>query len=55
MRWLYAPYRKLGGVSQAVTRSLAPIAGERRLVALENGIDWKTFVAARKEKRMFLP
>ena len=50
LRWLYAPYRKLGGVSQAVTRSLAPIAGESRLVALENGIDWKTFVAAAQRK-----
>lgn len=41
LRCLYFPYRAFGGVSQAVTRSLAPIAGRNPLVALENGINWQ--------------
>lgn len=39
LRWLYAPYRLVGGVSRAVTRSLAAVANRSRLVALENGVD----------------
>jgi glycosyltransferase involved in cell wall biosynthesis len=43
MKWLYAPYDLLGGVSKAVTQSLAPIAGQARLVCLDNGIDFEAF------------
>jgi len=42
LHWLYAPYGALGGVSRAVTRSLAAIAPEDRLVVLENGVDWRS-------------
>ena len=44
VRWIYRPFQLLGGVSQAVTDSLAPLAKSCRLIPLENGIDWRRVV-----------
>ena len=40
-RLIYRPYRFVGGNSQAVARSLEPLAGRDRLIVLENGVDWR--------------
>ena len=46
LRWLYAPYRFLAGVSEAVTRSLEGLAPGERLVTLANGVDWPAITGA---------
>lgn len=48
-RLLYLPYQLLGGVSQSVTRSLASIASEERLISLDNGVDWRSAERRSKE------
>ena len=42
-RLIYTPYRKVAGVSRAVTASLAKIVPEGKLVVLENGVDLNRF------------
>lgn len=42
-RLLYAPYHAVAGNSHAVAASLAPLVPARRLVVLENGLDWRRF------------
>lgn len=38
-KWLYWPFEIIAGVSLASADSLKPLAGKRKVVALENGID----------------
>lgn len=42
---LYLPFRKVAGVSQAVTESLAPLVPRAKLVALPNGVDAARYAA----------
>jgi glycosyltransferase involved in cell wall biosynthesis len=39
VKWLYWPFEIMAGVSSASAESLKPLAGMRKVIALENGID----------------
>lgn len=51
---IYKPYRKLIGVSLAVTSSLHGLADESRLATIENGVDTVRFLPALPEAKRHL-
>jgi glycosyltransferase involved in cell wall biosynthesis len=54
-KWLYWPFDVVAGVSLASAESLRPLAGTRKVVALENGIDLERLheIVRSCEKRRF--